>query len=168
MAIEHWPEADVFIDEVLKEKDHGSDRALVLVGVTMVDNLLQRLLHMNMIEGADEKELFSGDGAPLGAFSKKIKVAFSLGLLTKTERECCDTLRKIRNSMAHELGATLSSTATRSQAVSIYEKSYKKKPNPTDDERTVFFMACTVMIVALLARLKKAKHADEPTTGLGI
>lgn len=166
--INNWPEASEYIDELLKEQKHGSDRALVLVAVTMVDDLLQRLLHLSMIEDADKNELFSGDGAPLGAFSKKIKVAYSLGLLTKIEKECCDTLRRMRNEMAHTLGANLSSASMQSRTKSIYEKAYNKSPDLSADVRNNFIVASQSMIIALLSRLQNVKHAEMPTTGFGL
>ena len=83
--------------EMLKE----SDRGLALYATAHIDNELENILR-NILVGSNQhlNELFSFNG-PLGTFSSKIKLSYSLGLISKVTMNDINILRKIRNEFAH-------------------------------------------------------------------
>lgn len=87
----------------LKELQGESDRGAALVGAALIDDQLDRLLRAHLIEGKVADSLLDGGNAPLGTFSTRLKLAYSLGLLSKLEYDEGDLIRRIRNEFAHGL-----------------------------------------------------------------
>lgn len=86
-----------------KELEGSSDRAAVIVGGAIIDEVLRDILESFLLKEKEKnKEIFSGNG-PLATFSAKITMAYLLGLISKWERDRIDTIRKIRNDFAHGL-----------------------------------------------------------------
>lgn len=83
--------------EMIKE----SDRGLALYATAHIDNELESVLRKKLI-GSEQhlNEIFSFNG-PVGTFSAKIKLTYSLGLIDKVIMDDINTLRKIRNEFAH-------------------------------------------------------------------
>ena len=83
--------------EMIKE----SDRGLALYATAHIDSELESVLRKKLI-GSEQhlNEIFSFNG-PVGTFSAKIKLAYSLGLIDKIMMDDINTLRKIRNEFAH-------------------------------------------------------------------
>jgi hypothetical protein len=50
-----------------------------------------------------ESELFDGEGAPLASLSAKTKLACALGIIDEDQRKHIDSIRHIRNAVAHAL-----------------------------------------------------------------
>ena len=84
-----------------------SDRAAAILGAALLDAVLEELLLDVMVEGVKRDEIFEGT-APLSSFSAKIRIAYSLGLISAQERRDLDRIRKIRNDFAHSLDPNLS------------------------------------------------------------
>ena len=83
--------------EMLKE----SDRGLALYATAHIDNELETILRDKLVGNANHlNDVFSFNG-PLGIFSSKIKLSYSLGLISKITMNDINTLRKIRNEFAH-------------------------------------------------------------------
>ena len=85
---------------------NASDRVAALIGATIVDLHLERLLSAFFID--DEKEvkaLVSGkdQNAALGSFAPRARAAYCLGLISKVEYQDINTIRNIRNAFAHQL-----------------------------------------------------------------
>src|SRR5690606_31044209 len=81
---------------------HESDRGCALMAAAFLESEIENLLKIKLI-GTNSfiKELFSFNG-PLGTFSSKIKMAYSLGLISKYTMGDLDIIRRIRNSFGHE------------------------------------------------------------------
>ncbi len=81
-----------------------SDRGCVLVGAAMLEQslegLFQHVFKNNEIPKKVQSSLFDFNGA-LSNFSSKIKLAYSLGFISKRLYEDLETVRKIRNGFAH-------------------------------------------------------------------
>ncbi|WP_375257487.1 hypothetical protein [Citreimonas sp.] len=90
--------------EVLSEE---SDRGVVLVTASMLEDVLERLLLARLVEGREAEKLLTGFGAPLGTFSAKIAAARAVGVISEQWRRELDLLRDIRNRLAHEVTVTL-------------------------------------------------------------
>ena len=73
-----------------------TDRSVVLVGVTRLENELEKYLTSFLIESPTGIEDLFGTG-PLSTFSSKISVARRLGLINNELQTAIDAMRKIRN-----------------------------------------------------------------------
>ena len=101
-----------WFEEVLaffSELDSESDRAAVILGVARLDLILYQILARFLLPAAGSNDdLLDGD-SPLSTFSSRINMARRLGLIESETARALHLIRKIRNSFAHELGATLAS-----------------------------------------------------------
>jgi DNA-binding MltR family transcriptional regulator len=77
------------------------ERGLVLSLAAFAEEALGDLIEAFLIRGDPAKQLLEGFNAPLGTFSARIKMAYSLGLVTKRQYEDLEQLRRIRNEFAH-------------------------------------------------------------------
>ncbi len=92
------------VDRLRKELVGATDRATAIVIASYLDAMLEQVLRNFMVNRAEGvKSLFDHRG-PLSAFSGKIDVALSLGLVSGQEAEWLHQIREIRNKFAHNLG----------------------------------------------------------------
>lgn len=67
----------------------------------LLDNLLKELLDLKLIGSKNlKKDLFNYSG-PLGTFSSRQKLAFSIGLIHKETYDDLDIIRNVRNKFSH-------------------------------------------------------------------
>lgn len=92
-----------YFSEFLKEFQAETDRGAALVGAALIDDRLMRLLKAHFIECKESEDMLNGVNAPLGAFSARIKMTYSLGLITDLECRECNYIRRIRNEFAHKV-----------------------------------------------------------------
>jgi len=90
------------IKEIKKILLTENTRAKVIISSVYIEKLLEDLLCKFLINGFDEK-IFEHDG-PLSTFNYKIKMCFSLGLISKVEYRFLNIIREIRNLCAHSIG----------------------------------------------------------------
>lgn len=91
-----------FLDLYNKESARGS----VLIASSYVEEQLRRILLGFLIEGDTTNKLIDDAYAPLGSFSARTAICFSMGLIAKDEFQSCTLIRKIRNEFAHTVQAT--------------------------------------------------------------
>ncbi|PEC17922.1 MltR family transcriptional regulator [Bacillus thuringiensis] len=90
------------LKEFEKELANTSDRGLVLVCGSIIDELLSDLLKAFLIKSDSvDKDLFKGNAA-LSNFDARINMAYYLGLLSKKEKLNITYLQRIRNKFAHQ------------------------------------------------------------------
>lgn len=92
--------------EMMKHTKNESDRGITLIVAAQIEECLRRILESVLIESTETKNLFDGPYAPFGALSGKTQAAFVMGLLTKSERDRIDAVRKVRNVFAHQASAS--------------------------------------------------------------
>lgn len=102
-----WHGIHEFPEEANRENASGTERGLVLVWASMVDEMLCRLLEQFLVENTITKDMLRVGSGPLSAFSARTKAAFSLGLISKDELQAIEVVRAVRNSFAHKLGKQL-------------------------------------------------------------
>lgn len=107
-----------FMDEFVNE----SDRAAVILGAAMVENLLGQILDKYLIPcTGTSDDLLEGD-APLATFSAKIKACHRLGLLDDQFIKLLNTFRRLRNGFAHEVTTgSLADGAARDRVAALAE-----------------------------------------------
>ncbi len=102
-AVGALDDAKGFIEKLQEE----APRVAVIIAAAYLDGWLRRLLEAVMVdEPRIVGQLLGGGDAPKAAledFSDRIKAAYCLNLLTKTEYDDLNTIRKIRNLCAHRL-----------------------------------------------------------------
>jgi hypothetical protein len=103
----HYDISDIlkFLPQFSKESDRGA----VLLAVSYLDEIILRMLQGYCIDAKAGKALLIDSFPPLGSFAAKALAARALGLITATEFEGCETLRKIRNEFAHNMYVSLAS-----------------------------------------------------------
>jgi DNA-binding MltR family transcriptional regulator len=95
----HLAEFSAFLPELNKETDRG----MVLIATSFIDELMRRTLLAFLVESETSSALVEGFSAPLGGFATRSAAAFALGLISERELKEADTLRKIRNQFAHHV-----------------------------------------------------------------
>ena len=95
----HLAEFSAFLPELKKE----SDRGLVMIAMSFIDELVRRTLLAFLVESDTSSSLVEGFNAPLGNLATRCAAAFALGLISERELKEADTLRKVRNQFAHRV-----------------------------------------------------------------
>lgn len=95
----HLREFGAFLDELNRE----SDRGVVLIATSFIDELLRRSLEAFTIDHDRSRRMLDGFGAPLGDLATRTSACFALGLLSEREADDADNLRRIRNRFAHDI-----------------------------------------------------------------
>jgi hypothetical protein len=89
------------LDTLRKESDKG----LALIGATVMEDILEHCISRKFIRNLGKTrrdDIFDYEG-PLGAFSKRIKVAYALGVFNSVVRDELEIIRDIRNAFAHSI-----------------------------------------------------------------
>lgn len=146
-----WHNIHEFLEEANRENASGTERGLVLVWASMVDEMLCRLLEQFLVESTITEDTLRGGSGPLSAFSARTKVAFSLGLISKDELQVINLVRSIRNNFAHKLGISLADTCLHDKCKGLYQKTYND--NYTFDAKHYYSAACTRLLMILSGRI---------------
>ncbi|MCP5368890.1 MAG: hypothetical protein H6907_21350 [Hyphomicrobiales bacterium] len=94
--------------KLFEELAHDNDRAVAIVGATIVEYSLGRamLSHMVKLSNTAKDRVFKGRG-PLASLSAKIEVSYCFGLIGPKTREDLNRIKDIRNQFAHSERAGL-------------------------------------------------------------
>lgn len=83
------------------ELDNESDRGCILMATSFLDYELENIFRYYLLENKKIlDEMLSGQGC-LATFSSRIKLAYSLGLISKITMNDLNIIRKIRNNSGH-------------------------------------------------------------------
>ncbi|HEV2897268.1 MAG TPA: hypothetical protein VGX71_05385 [Pseudaminobacter sp.] len=81
-----------------------SDRGAIILSATNIEDMLEfRILQQLPVLREDEtarKQIFEADG-PISSFSRKLLIAYGMGIVDKPYRKVIDLIREIRNACAH-------------------------------------------------------------------
>jgi hypothetical protein len=84
-----------------KELRKESDRGCALLATSQLELNLEKLLSKKMVgSNKHKKKLFEFNG-PLGTFSSRILITYSIGLISKFHMDDLQAVRKIRNEFGH-------------------------------------------------------------------
>ncbi len=78
-----------------------SDRGSVLFAASYLDSILEKCLRKKFIGNKKLLDSLFDFSGPLGTFSGRISIAYSIGLITKNVYHDLHLVRKIRNSFGH-------------------------------------------------------------------
>jgi DNA-binding MltR family transcriptional regulator len=90
--------------KLVKEFQKKSDRAVAILGTTYLNTHLAHLLECFIIEDEKISKMLLGEENPLGSFEARIKAAYGLGLISKTEYHDLVLIWHIRNRFIGDMG----------------------------------------------------------------
>jgi DNA-binding MltR family transcriptional regulator len=89
---------------LVEEFQKKSDRAVAILGTTYLNTHLARLLECFIIEDEKISKMLLGEENPLGSFEARIKAAYGLGLISRTEYHDLVLIWHIRNRFIRDMG----------------------------------------------------------------
>ncbi len=165
-------EAALFEQEFLS----GNDRATIIVAAARLDALLGEILEKRLLPARikkDESDQLLSTMRPLGTFSARIYMARRTGLINEQFEDALHSVRKLRNTMAHEPFAkiNLGESPHRDDVMRLYECfeendvirfTWQEMGKPSQDN---FSGLCRIMLMMLLwalTQLKKSVTTFDP------
>lgn len=148
--LESHPHLTEFI-ELLSALNKESERGVVLITASFIDQLLGRIIRAFLIESTASDALLEGFNAPLGSYSARIAAARALGLLSEVEHAEAERLRKIRNIFAHRVHVSFSDQQIRDLCANL-AMAAKPYGEVTVDARGAFTTSATALIMHLTNR----------------
>jgi len=139
-----------FLKEFQKETDRG---ASILAG-SMLDQKLKDILFDFLIDCGQTKDLLNGNNAPIGTFSSRLNLSYSLGLISDYEYHDCNIIRKIRNDFAHKFEIEFSFTDQRVSSLcwNLKADTPGDKESFKDKPRQLFVNGVIILYMHLLFR----------------
>ena len=150
-------------DKILKELQHGTDRSRAIVGATIIETQLEKLLSIHLVNNSKlKKKSFDYNGF-LGTFSAKINACFLLGLISKKLYNDIDRIRDIRNTFAHNLiNCDFNRPDIKSEVHKLkllqeaFSSNWEKQNVPM-----MFLMEVSLIYVALIKKIVRNKPINE-------
>lgn len=78
-----------------------TDRGMCLLAVGKIDTVLMEILQKKLLGTKSLKRDLFGSNGPLGTLSSRLKLSYSLGILSQSHYREADAIRQIRNKFAH-------------------------------------------------------------------
>ncbi len=107
-----------YLDELNKESPRGK----VLISTGYLEQMLKEILSSFLLKDKVVDDLFEGGNAPLGTFSARLKLAFTLGLISEVEFRDIDLIRRIRNDFAHDMKASFENESVKNRCRQLKHK----------------------------------------------
>jgi DNA-binding MltR family transcriptional regulator len=101
---EQFPGSPQEWQRLIQEFQKKSDRTVAILGTTYLNTNLARLLECFIIDDEKISKMLLGEENPLGSFEARIKVAYGLGLISKTEYHDLVLIWHIRNRFIRDMG----------------------------------------------------------------
>ncbi len=143
---------------LFEELNAETDRAVGIVGATMLESQLEALLshHMSHLDVDTKNKLFNAYG-PLSSFSAKIKIAYAFKLCSKAIYKDLDIIRDIRNTFAHARKVAEFKVPENSAACFLLSYSSERKPENYSqfDARTRYIYHISNVYIFLLKKTLK-------------
>jgi hypothetical protein len=162
-------EMNVYLADANFESLHGTERGAVLVWVSILDDLLERIIREFIQANKSTMDELFGANKPFGTFSSRINVCNGLALIAPDEAAALHRIRKIRNEFAHAIGMSLKDDDLTKKCRTLYDDLVLPVLQETIDvmwkgePRGQFQSACAQMMLILYHRLADAsKDARTP------
>lgn len=150
--------ADFFRDrQLLTTLTKGSDRDAAILGGSILEELLNRLLRKKLVQSSIFKDAIENSNGSLSTFSNKIQLSYLMGLISKKMYDNLNIVRKIRNEFAHEIvGSSFENEQIKLKVEN--DLTYAKLPLFTEwlsaaSVKDQFLLHCTVIEVALVKKI---------------
>ena len=149
---------DFFRDrQLLTTLTKGSDRDAAILGGSILEELLNRLLRKKLVQSSIFKDAIENSNGSLSTFSNKIQLSYLMGLISKKMYDNLNIVRKIRNEFAHEIvGSSFENEQIKLKVEN--DLTYAKLPLFTEwlsaaSVKDQFLLHCTVIEVALVKKI---------------
>jgi hypothetical protein len=90
--------------ELIADYSAESDRGAIILAATSLEDIIETMIKQKLPGLKDDestaRKLFERDGA-IASFSRKIEMAYALGIIDKEYKKRIDIIREIRNACAH-------------------------------------------------------------------
>jgi DNA-binding MltR family transcriptional regulator len=96
------PELSADSQRFIEDLQNESDRGCALIGASFLDKILESILRTYFVQNKKIVNYLMKNDGPIGSFSSKIKLAYSLGLLGIKQYRDLEKIREIRNIVAHQ------------------------------------------------------------------
>lgn len=151
---------DEHIQDILHELDNQSDRGVALIAAAIVDLSLGRLMRCRLVDYKNCSEiLFEKEGAPLSAFSAKIKIARAIGVVGPYTEGHLDSIRQIRNQFAHSpLKIDFTNPLIAAEINKLLPDNAEWKPEWTPERRR--FIGTTIILAQAL-ETRATEHVQD-------
>ena len=134
-----------------------SDRGLVLICSTVLDEILKRSIESHLVRHKVVEKLTESFNAPIGSFHARILLSFAIGLIPEDEYRQLDLIRKIRNEFAHSVDAKFQLPRIISYC-QLLSQSPMFAAIENAAPREAFAMCAAFLIVVLESRLPEASN----------
>jgi hypothetical protein len=170
----YWQQRDALLafHELFNERGIVDERAVAIVGATILDDILEHTLINFMVDDEDEKRKLIGVERPLGTFGSRVAATYCLGLICKTVRDDLRIVGKIRNKFAHRLEASFDAGPIRGWCLSLrwHEFSMMTKAPAGATPREIFKVGVNQLICYLsglagTALLERRRLRDDDRGG---
>lgn len=140
--------------EFLEVFQNETDRGAVLVATTLIEEKLKKIIENFLVETKVTNEILTGFNAPIGTYSARLKLAFTLGLITDIEFHDCNLIRKIRNEFAHkfDLGFSFKNELVKKLCCDFKADFPGKQDVYKDEPRILFVISVGLLISRWLYR----------------
>lgn len=149
---------DFFRDrQLLTTLTKGSDRDAAILGGSILEELLNRLLRKKLVQSPIFEDAIENSNGSLSTLSNKIQLSYLMGLISKKMYDNLTVIRKIRNKFAHEIvGSSFENEQIKSKVEN--NLTYAKIPLFTEwlsaaSVKDQFLLHCTVIEVALVKKI---------------
>ncbi len=90
--------------ELIENYNNESDRGAIILAATNIEDVLEMKITEKLPtlagDEAARKKIFEHDGL-ISSFSKRIEIAYAMGIIDKAYRKKIDLIREMRNACAH-------------------------------------------------------------------
>jgi DNA-binding MltR family transcriptional regulator len=144
---------------VREELSKETDRGCALMAASFLDYEIESLLRSKLVGNKKHLDSLFDFNGPLGSFSARIKMAYSIGLISKEIMADLDIIRKIRNEFGHKYEPiSFESRLINSQIANLkhtFHNAAEVKP------RTVFNNTVTLILAFIHASLHQENTIKE-------
>lgn len=145
---------------VVKSLKRNLTEACALVAAAYLENQISELLEKFFVEqGTKAKDALFDFNGPVGTFSSKIKMAYSLGLIPQEIQNALDLIRKLRNDFAHlHEPLDFESQSIRQRVIGLLPHIDTPSPNKSGSRLYQKFKAWQQQSILCIS-CKQAKHS---------
>lgn len=149
--------------ELVADYTNESDRGAIILAATHVEDVLElQIVNRLPVLAEDEtarKKMFEHDGI-LSSFSKKIEMAYAMGIVDKAYRKKIDLIREIRNACAHaRFPLSMEKQVLQDACKALLTATWDNLPNYEPSTlRNAFLLECTFIGHFILTGEKIESH----------
>lgn len=140
--------------------NEGDDRAIVIIGGSFLDIIMEHLLLAFLPEDDTEVERLVQFDQPIGTYGNKVRMAYCLGLIEKIIKDDLKLIGKIRNRFAHDLYASFKDQDIKSWCLELKWHKISMMVEPPEDAtvRDIYQVGVNQLITYLNGAVSIARN----------